>query len=435
MYPAHYLHVFPRFKGNETLLFSLPNCSTMLLPEESLDAFMKGSVPDEAARTLARAGFLVDDPEQEKNRVQTYIKELNGINRTLRVSVILNLNCNFSCSYCYEGSMKGDHHMDLNTADSLIEYLQEKYEGSRKEKMILDLYGGEPLLSVPLIEYIAARLKPWVEERGGSFEFTLVSNGSLLTRKTVLRLKESGLSRVRVTIDGPAANHNRYRPFKSGEESYGVIINNLLASCDLVKVVIGGNFTRDNYMMFPDLLNDLLAVGLTPDKVHMVRFSPVSNTSGEFAPRFSEGCQSITEPWLADAALFLREEILKRGYNTPKPSPSFCMVDVDDSFVVHYDGSIYKCPGLIGQGRFSIGHIENGVFDYRRTYNLDNWRKEEKCRDCLYLPLCYGGCRYSRLQQSGEMKGVECMKDYLDKTLEPMLRQDFKYRQPGAPAS
>ena len=273
-----------------------------------------------------------------------------------------------------------------------------------------------------------------MERDASEFEFTLVTNGSLLTRQTVKSLKKFGLSRARVTLDGPAANHNRYRPFKGGEGRFATIVNNLLEVHDLIKLVVGGNFTRSNYIMFPELLDDLAAAGLTPDKLQLVRFSPVTKTSGEFAPRFSEGCQSVTEPWLAEATIFLREEIMKRGYNTPKPSPSLCMVDVDDSFVIHYDGSLYKCPGLIGQGEFAVGHIENGSYDYRRTYNVDNWQQEEKCRDCRYLPLCYGGCRFSRLQQVGEMKGVECMKDYLDKTLEPMLRQDFKYRQPGAPA-
>lgn len=430
MYPAHYLHIFPNFKGDEALLLALPNCSTMLMPEKSLDAFLNGLVPEGAAQALSRAGFMVADPEQEKERIHSYIEELNKINRTLRVSVILNLTCNFSCSYCYEGSMKGDHQMDLDTADRLIEYLQKKYDERRKEKMILDLYGGEPLLSVPLIKYIAGKLQPWVEKRGGKFEFTLVTNGSLLTRPTVERLLEFGLDRARVTIDGPAANHNQYRPFKNGGASYETIVNNLLAVHDLIKVAVGGNFTEANYRMFPEMLDDLIAAGLTPDKLHLVRLSPVTNTSGEFAPRFSEGCQSITEPWLAEANLFLREEILKRGFQTPKPAPAICMIDVDDSFVIHYDGSLYKCPGLIGQGQFAIGHIENGNFDYRRTYNLDNWRREEKCRECRYLPLCFGGCRYSRYQRVGEMSGVECMKDYLDKTLEEMLRQDFKYRQP-----
>ena len=108
------------------------------------------------------------------------------------------------------------------------------------------------------------------------------------------------------------------------------------------------------------------------------------------------------------------------------------MIDIDDSFTVHYDGSIYKCPGLIGQNQFRVGHVETRICDYSKTYALNNWRNEEKCRECTYLPLCFGGCRYSKYQRTGAMEGVDCMKDYYDKTLGTMLAQDLKYRQQPA---
>jgi uncharacterized protein len=428
MQPAHYLHIFPRIRDNEALLFSLPRCSTMIMPEASLDAFMNSNIPPDAAEQLARAGFMVTDHETEKSEVHSYIDRLNAINTTVRVSVILNMACNFDCRYCYEGSLKGDHYMDIPTADKLIALLKEEYDKPGKNKMSLDLYGGEPMLSLPLIKYIAGKLQPWVEEQGGSFEFTLVTNGSLITRAKVKRLVQFGLARVRVTLDGPKENHNKYRPFKSGDGSYDLIIRNLLDICDLVKVVIGGNFTSENYRMFPDLLDDLLERGLTPDKVATVKFSPVSNTNDSYGPKFNEGCGSITEPWLAGASLFLREEILKRGYTTARLAPNICMVDVDDSFVINYDGSLCKCPGLIGNDRFRIGDLDNGIADYRETYALDNWKREEKCDDCTYLPLCFGGCRYSRYQHTGSMEGVECMKDFYDQTLGKMLAQDLEYR-------
>ncbi len=389
---------------------------------------MAGQVPDEAAEQLARAGFMVADPEAEKAAVRSYIDQLNAINSTVRVSVILNLACNFSCVYCYEGTMKGDHFMDIPTADLLIDQLKERYRQPGKKKMILDLYGGEPMLSLPLIKYIASELQPWVKAKGGSFEFTLVTNGSLLNRANVERLKQFGLDRVRVTLDGPAKNHNKFRPFKSGEESYDIIIKNLLDIYDLVKVAIGGNFTSSNYTMFPALLDDLFEKGLTPDKVAMVKFTQVTKTTDTYAPKFNEGCGSIDEPWLAGAVTFLREEILKRGYNTPKLIPNICMIDVDDSFTVHYDGSIYKCPGLVGNDQFQVGHVDKGITDYKQIYALDNWQKEEKCTNCTYLPLCFGGCRYARYQRTGSMEGVECMKDYYDQTLGKMLSQDLQYR-------
>ena len=55
------------------------------------------------------------------------------------------------------------------------------------------------------------------------------------------------------------------------------------------------------------------------------------------------------------AGILLREDVLKRGYNTPKIMPMPCQVEITDSYVVNYDGVIYKCPALIGREEFSIG--------------------------------------------------------------------------------
>lgn len=426
MKPARYLHIFPRQETHDALLFSLPKCSTMLVPGDSLVAFEAGDIPDEAAHALNKMGFMVRDHGEEKANVMTYIDQLNRLNPVVRVSVILNLACNFACQYCYEGSMKGEHFMDLPTANMLVKCLKKRF-GPNKNKMVLDFYGGEPLLSSAMIRYLASELKPWVEKKGGKFEFTLVTNGSLLKRELVEELNDHGLTRARVTIDGPAASHNKSRPFKNGQGSYSIILENIADVCDLVDVGIGGNFTSENFRQFPELLDDLIDRGLTPDKLLQVKFTQAMKTSGEHAPKFNEGCGSVDEPWLAEASMVLREEILKRGFRTSKPTLASCMVDIDDSFAVHYDGTLYKCTAVIGHQDFSIGDLKTGIRDYHEIYATDNWRTEDKCQECTYLPLCFGGCRYAKYQRSGTMQGVDCMKNYFDNTLETMLMQDLRY--------
>jgi uncharacterized protein len=138
-------------------------------------------------------------------------------------------------------------------------------------------------------------------------------------------------------------------------------------------------------------------------------------------------CESINEPWLFEASIFLREEILKRGFYTPKIVPSHCMIELQDDIVVNFDGTIYKCPGMIGWRGFEAGDVKTGIRDYRESHNLDVWKKEE-CLDCEYLPLCFGGCRYMKFLRDGRIDDVDCRKPYLDATLEACIKQDIKYR-------
>ena len=102
------------------------------------------------------------------------------------------------------------------------------------------------------------------------------------------------------------------------------------------------------------------------------------------------------------------------------------MVALTDSLVVNYDGSLYKCPGMIGRKNCCIGNVTNGLIDYSKSHGLDAWKNEE-CLACSYLPLCFGGCKYMQLIRTGEMNGVICQREYFDKTLEELVAQDIKY--------
>ncbi len=143
----------------------------------------------------------------------------------------------------------------------------------------------------------------------------MITNGTLLTPDVVGRLKPLGLKIASVTLDGPKEIHDQFRPFKSGKGTFDTIVRNVKDVCDMINIHIGGNYTKDNYSEFPSLLDYLMDNGLTPDRISSLNFYPVIKESPEFAlPDFTGGCVSINEPWLFDAGIFLRREILKRGY-------------------------------------------------------------------------------------------------------------------------
>jgi uncharacterized protein len=129
------------------------------------------------------------------------------------------------------------------------------------------------------------------------------------------------------------------------------------------------------------------------------------------------------------ASLALREEIMQRGFTYPKLYPSPCMVDVDDAFTVDHDGTIYKCVALIGHRELACGDIWRGMGeDWRQAWCVNHWKNEAQCCDCVYLPLCFGGCRAMAFQRDGHMAQVDCQRSLFDATLEPMLLQDLKVR-------
>jgi len=426
---SHYLKVYPcEEQSDHLLLYSTKRASLILLKKETFRAIEEGTLSSSDEALLKKIGMVVDDREEEKRSILRLMDELNDKNPELNLVVVLNLDCNFACLYCYEGDMKGNLYMTAETAGRLIDFIKEKFmEG--KKSLLIDFYGGEPLLSAELIKSISKKLKSFTESRGASYRFTLVTNGSLLKSRVAEELVSLGLENVKITLDGPADVHNRYRPFRSGAGSFGTIIKNIKDTCDLVKIGIGGNFERTNYEKFPLLLDYLLNEGLTPDKIMAVKFDPVMKSpEGTMSPTdYKGGCMSVNEPWIIKASALLREEILKRGYNTPKMAPIFCMVENKNAFVVNFDGVIYKCPAFIGHEDFAVGDLKTGIKDYSRSYRLDVWENEE-CTECEYLPFCFGGCRYMTFLRDGSVDALDCKRAYLDASLETLIKQDITYR-------
>ncbi len=411
------------------MLYSTRRTSLALLPEAEFTALNEGlALEPRTMAQLTSLGMVVPDLEMERAGVHGFYAELNRINPNVTAAVVLGMACNFACRYCYEGILKGGQAMSDATAEQTIAFIKSRFREG-KERIHLDFYGGETLLYTKRLIHLAGELKRFAEERGGRFDFNVVTNGSLLTRELVLELKGYGLVGIKVTIDGPAANHDQFRPYKDGRPSFATIVENLLAVSDLTEVTLGGNFTEENYRLFPQLLDDLLARGLGPERIANVHFAMVMAITDRFAsPEYNGGCTGIDEPWLKEAMLHLRGAALARGYQVFPLRPEVCAVLVGDALAVHYDGSLYHCLPLAGREEYCCGHVRTGYAESVASHYLDNWQQEGRCQSCIYLPLCYGGCRFMTYQRTGVMAGVDCQQAFFEEAIPGMLSQDLRYR-------
>jgi len=426
---TRFLKAFPcQNRENRLLFFSTRSACKLLLDRSVLASIEDGTLTEEEQTQLADLGFLVPDRDAEARAMPGVIDTQNDLNTALTVTVVLNLDCNFSCTYCYEGERKGNKYMTGETAGQLLQFIEKRFT-ERKDTLVVDFYGGEPLLSLPLIAQISRSLKGFAESRNATYFSTMVTNGSLLKRPAAEKLAALGLRSVKITLDGPAQIHDRYRPFRSGAGSFDVILKNIEACCDLVNISIGGNYNKETYPEFTSLLDLLEARGLTPDRLGVVKFDPIIDTgkADQTLPEHRGGCISINEPWILEAERLLRGEILKRGYMAPKIGPLLCAIEHRDQFVVNWNGDLYKCPGFLGHEQFVIGNVQTEVREYSETYKLDIW-KGEPCLSCEYLPMCFGGCRYWTFLRNGKIDTIDCKKPYLDAQLETLVKQDIEYQ-------
>lgn len=423
---SRYIKTYPSPDPGSVMLFSTKRASAALVPKELLADIEAGRLSGEEQDDLAGLGLVAREDGEERQEMLSYIQDLNRRDRSVKFIVVLNLDCNLACRYCFEGTRKGKKYLSDEVAARFVEFVRTRdYEG--KDEIRIVFYGGEPLLSADRIAEISEQVRSFAESRGMRYRFSLVTNGVLLNRETVKRLGPLGLASAKVTLDGPKDVHDSFRPFRGGAGSFDVILRNLVEVAGLIRIQLGGNFTRESFRRFPELLDLLAAKGLGPDRIAAVKFDPVVQESSEFAlPDFRDGCGSMDEPWVAEASVVLREEVLARGYATPKTMPSPCLMERDHSFVMDHDGVLYKCPALIGRQGCSIGNVLSGTIPYRDSHGLDDWQNDE-CLACAYLPLCFGGCKYLKLLRDNSMHGVQCQKAYFDQVLGPLVAQDIRH--------
>ncbi|NVN91770.1 MAG: geopeptide radical SAM maturase [Desulfuromonadales bacterium] len=422
-----YLKMYPcPDQPGMNLAYSTVRSSVVLLPDDLLAAIHDNSLDNGERETLTRLGLLVTDRFAEQERMRT-IFDIHRPHTPFNAIVVLNLDCNLACPYCYEDAFRGKHYMNTGTAELLVETIRSE-RIALGQPVRLTFYGGEPLLSLDLIRAISLPLGELAQKEGVAFSFSLVTNGTLLSRACAEELVGLGLSGAKITLDGPADLHNLSRPYVSGRGSYEAILSNVLDIHGIVPLQLGGNFTRENYRRFPEMLDNLLRSGIDPSRIASVLFAPVVPKSGKPAlTDFNTGCACSYEPWLMEAGIYLREETLKRGFPAPKPRLSVCMVELEHDLVINHEGSFFKCPTFMAYPGLRIGSLAEGIGDYRQSHNMDLWKTEE-CLGCAYLPLCFGGCRQMTLLRNGTINAVDCRREYYDVVLERVIRQDLKYQ-------
>ena len=382
----------------------------------------------EYLKALQECGIVVGDEVNEDKVLRHWFDQLKYNTSTLEAVILTTYNCNFSCVYCVEQAVKKRMHMTPEVCRRTIEWLEGRLDEINPRRLRVNFYGGEPLLNIPAIKTISRHLNTIAENRGIIFESSIITNGSLLRREVVEDLVQYGLKRVKVTLDGDREAHNRKRPFRSGRGSFDLIIRNVCEVADSVKVNIGGNFDQENIKTIPRLLDHLKDQGLG-ENMGTVDFKPIMGRLGDLRSPGGQNrlCQSLSDGDLAEQYLWLKKEVVKRGFNTPTGlGISLCNLTANNySVVIDPEGKIFKCPALVGYDEFVVGDISQDELDYRHTefMTMDVW---EKCGDCPYVPICAGGCRFLAYLQTGRLDQIACEKGFFEKVGAELLKLDYE---------
>ena len=402
---------------------------------------------------LAANGFVVESREADDLALETFFRQVKEDATELRLTVLTTLQCNFACGYCFQGD-HGDwnrraHKMTLDEARRVIAWVESRLDELGPKRFSLTLFGGEPLLNLPVCYELVERLWEATQARGVGMTVHVITNGLLLTPEVVDRLAPFGLNGVKITLDGDRPTHDRLRPLRGGQGTFDRIIENVRRVADKCRVSFGGNFDEDSWASYPALL-DFLKEQDFANRIARVAFKPIIRAAQPAPPSLPKGaiplvpvgangsssaglggtCMTTagaggSSPcdachFVDERMAYAREETRKRGFRTADGlHMGPCEIHRQHAYTVGPDGSLYACPGFTGDPSMATGHVSDGAEAAPRDAAarfaaVAAWRA---CGDCSFIPVCAGGCTVASQTELGDMNMPACHKQSLESAL------------------
>ncbi len=313
--------------------------------------------------------------------------------------------CNLRCKHCYSTAGKPwSDELDTEKAKRSIDILADAGVTS------IAFSGGEPLMRKDFFE-----LAKTVNDYG--MFVSLATNGTLLNKETVKKLKECGVWFVQISLDGTKEAHEAFRGIKG---IYDKVIEGIKNCVDEGLITcISTTATTVNYTDVVKVMD--LAEELGVQWFMLYNFIPVGRGDFEMDLNAEQRERLLRELWSRFKAT---------GINFMSTAPYYARIALqEESDVVptHFynprlEGQLKVLSEFIGGcgcGRFylamrSNGNIEPCVFFPLKLANildfkdgddfLDFWRNNkvlrelrnkdliEVCGECRYRYVC-GGCR------------------------------------------
>jgi heme b synthase len=321
--------------------------------------------------------------------------------------------CNLACLHCRAAAGSGPYPGELTTAEG-FKLLDEL---ASMGQVVVILTGGEPLLRSDIFDLAAY---------GTSLGHRMVMavNGTLLTPARASRLKEAGIQRVSISIDGAtAASHDRLRAV---DGAYAGALAGIEACREAgLPFQINTTVTRANRVELPAIYE--LALKLNAAAHHVFVLVPTGRGELIREELVSPEEYEQTLRWLLErqreGKLFIKPTCAPQFYRLwrqdahargEKISPAShgmeamtkgCLGGQGFAFV-SYKGEVQPC-----------GYLELPAGNIRETPFPEIWEGSElfqqlrqvdgyhgKCHICQYRKVC-GGCRARAYALSGDVLG------------------------------
>lgn len=324
--------------------------------------------------------------------------------------------CNLNCEYCFaaQGKYNGERAvMSFEVGKRAIDFLVE-HSGTR-HNLEVDFFGGEPLMNWDVCKDIVRYARSIEKEAGKNFRFTLTTNGVLIDDE-VIDFCNKEMSNVVLSLDGRKEVHDRTRVDYQGNGSYDKIVpkfKKLVDSRGGKNYYMRGTFTHLN----TDFTKDIFAMADLGFKE--LSMEPVVCNPSDPLALTEEDLPVLKEQYEILAKEMLDRDVKGEGFTfyhymlDLKEGPciykriSGCGSGTEYMAVTPW-GDLYPCHQFVGDEKYKLGDIWNGVsnVDRQDEFRYCNAYARPECLDCWAQLYCSGGCAANAYHATGDVKGI-----------------------------
>ena len=324
--------------------------------------------------------------------------------------------CNLNCSYCFasQGKYQGERAlMSFEVGKQAFDFLIAN-SGSRRN-LEVDFFGGEPLMNFDVVKQLVAYARSIEKEHNKNFRFTLTTNGMLIDDDVIDFLNKE-MDNVVLSLDGRKEVHDRFRVDYAGNGSYDKILPKFKKLVDArggEKYYMRGTFTHHN-------------VDFTNDIFHMadLGFTELSMEPVVCDPNDPSALTQEDLPKLFEQYEILANEMLKRKKEGRPFTFYHYMLDLTEGPCIYKRitgcgsgteymavtpwGELYPCHQFVGDPKYSLGNIWDGVTNTKVQDEFRNCNAYARpdCNDCWARLYCSGGCAANAYHATGSIQGV-----------------------------
>jgi uncharacterized protein len=363
---------------------------------------------------LYELGFLHCGDELEK--IESRFVSQRNSKKNAHFAILPTLECNLKCEYCFQRKQHCFGNMSQKVQSAVIKYASHLAKIGYKF-ILVTWYGGEPLLASDIVLRMTKKLKAIFTLLGIKSEFTMVSNGTLLTMNLAKKLVNAGLESIQVSVDSLFEKEN-YRGLFKLNKSFSDFMQNAINCSSILDISVRINVDNVNKNDLPEIVESLREHGL-----HSISFARIHDFNIDCIGSNKKGiANKLLTPLhyakLESAYLLNSVSAMPLMLRRLKPKSHFCAATSGGMFVISPNGDISQCWETVGVDEQIFGNVldEKGL----DTLGENKWLtysvlERSKCRVCKVLPLCMGSCPNPILAHGAEYSVCESIKFTVEK--------------------